>query len=133
MARTIQVYDAVEAPWGWKRILFAVFLHQVLALQQAHTISPLRLKKWGWQPPCLLRIGAVFAATLNEESIPIRGEMAEWLIASVLKTDILERVSGVQIPPSPPLSLMATGQLKQRVQTWSSAGAAAGSGLRVCL
>jgi hypothetical protein len=31
------------------------------------------------------------------------GEVAEWLIASVLKTDVLERVPGVQIPPSPPV------------------------------
>ena len=31
-----------------------------------------------------------------------RGEVAEWLMAPVLKTGIPERVSGVQIPPSPP-------------------------------
>src|SRR5437588_6651674 len=30
------------------------------------------------------------------------GEVAEWLKASVLKTGIPERVSGVRIPPSPP-------------------------------
>jgi hypothetical protein len=32
------------------------------------------------------------------------GEVAEWLMAPVLKTGIPERVSGVRIPPSPPLS-----------------------------
>ena len=31
-----------------------------------------------------------------------RGEMAEWLMAPVLKTGIPERVSGVRIPLSPP-------------------------------
>jgi hypothetical protein len=31
------------------------------------------------------------------------GEVAEWLMAPVLKTGIPERVSGVRIPPSPPL------------------------------
>ena len=30
------------------------------------------------------------------------GEMAEWLIASVLKTELLERVTGVRTPLSPP-------------------------------
>ena len=30
------------------------------------------------------------------------GEVAEWLMAPVLKTGIPERVSGVRIPPSPP-------------------------------
>jgi hypothetical protein len=33
------------------------------------------------------------------------GEMAEWLMAPVLKTGIPERVSGVRIPLSPPYSL----------------------------
>ena len=33
------------------------------------------------------------------------GEVAEWLMAPVLKTGIPERVSGVRIPPSPPLPL----------------------------
>src|SRR5450432_3209554 len=32
----------------------------------------------------------------------IAGEVAEWLMAPVLKTGIPETVSGVQIPPSPP-------------------------------
>jgi hypothetical protein len=30
------------------------------------------------------------------------GEVAEWLMAPVLKTGMPERVSGVRIPPSPP-------------------------------
>ena len=30
------------------------------------------------------------------------GELAEWLMASVLKTDVPETVSGVRIPRSPP-------------------------------
>ena len=30
------------------------------------------------------------------------GEVAEWLMAAVLKTAVPERVSGVRIPPSPP-------------------------------
>src|SRR5262249_37425944 len=34
-----------------------------------------------------------------------RGEVAEWLMAPVLKTGIPERVSGVRIPPSPPVFL----------------------------
>ena len=32
----------------------------------------------------------------------VAGEVAEWLMAPVLKTGIPETVSGVQIPPSPP-------------------------------
>jgi hypothetical protein len=32
----------------------------------------------------------------------IAGEVAEWLMAPVLKTGIPERVSGVRIPSSPP-------------------------------
>jgi hypothetical protein len=32
----------------------------------------------------------------------ISGEVAEWLMAPVLKTGIPEKVSGVRIPPSPP-------------------------------
>ena len=32
----------------------------------------------------------------------IAGEVAEWLMAPVLKTGIRETVSGVRIPPSPP-------------------------------
>jgi hypothetical protein len=32
----------------------------------------------------------------------VAGEVAEWLMAPVLKTGIPERVSGVRIPPSPP-------------------------------
>src|SRR5258708_28683233 len=35
----------------------------------------------------------------------VAGEVAEWLMAPVLKTGIPERVSGVRIPPSPPYSL----------------------------
>jgi hypothetical protein len=35
-----------------------------------------------------------------------RGEVAEWLMAPVLKTGVPERVPGVRIPPSPPLSLL---------------------------
>jgi hypothetical protein len=31
------------------------------------------------------------------------GEVAEWLMAPVLKTGVPERVPGVRIPPSPPL------------------------------
>src|ERR1700735_4120205 len=33
------------------------------------------------------------------------GEVAEWLMAPVLKTGVPERVPGVRIPPSPPHSL----------------------------
>jgi hypothetical protein len=33
------------------------------------------------------------------------GGVAEWLKAAVLKTVRLERVSGVRIPPPPPLSV----------------------------
>ena len=33
------------------------------------------------------------------------GEVAEWLMAPVLKTGIRETVSGVRIPPSPPVLL----------------------------
>jgi hypothetical protein len=33
----------------------------------------------------------------------VAGEVAEWLMAPVLKTGIPERVSGVRIPPSPPV------------------------------
>ena len=32
------------------------------------------------------------------------GEVAEWLMAPVLKTGVPERVPGVRIPPSPPAS-----------------------------
>jgi hypothetical protein len=31
------------------------------------------------------------------------GEVAEWLMAPVLKTGVPERVPGVRIPPSPPV------------------------------
>jgi hypothetical protein len=33
------------------------------------------------------------------------GEVAEWLMAPVLKTGVPERAPGVRIPPSPPRSL----------------------------
>ena len=33
------------------------------------------------------------------------GEVAEWLMAPVLKTGVPERVPGVRIPPSPPFPL----------------------------
>jgi hypothetical protein len=39
----------------------------------------------------------------NQNSPAPCGELAEWLMAPVLKTGILERVSGVRIPRSPPL------------------------------
>ena len=43
-----------------------------------------------------------------------RGEMAEWLMAPVLKTGIPERVSGVRIPLSPPGSRsQASGSRRQ--------------------
>ena len=35
-------------------------------------------------------------------ALEVCGEVAEWLMAPVLKTGILARVSGVRIPPSPP-------------------------------
>ena len=35
-------------------------------------------------------------------SYPKYGEMAEWLIASVLKTELPVRVTGVRTPLSPP-------------------------------
>src|SRR6202034_2795999 len=35
--------------------------------------------------------------------IVCRGEVAEWLMAPVLKTGVPERVPGVRIPPSPPV------------------------------
>jgi hypothetical protein len=41
-------------------------------------------------------------AVQSEKSRERRGEVAEWLMAPVLKTGIPERVSGVRIPPSPP-------------------------------
>src|ERR1700733_14041925 len=44
-------------------------------------------------------------------SVRSNGEVAEWLMAPVLKTGIPERVSGVRIPPSPPDSLVA-GKLR---------------------
>ena len=39
---------------------------------------------------------------LYYNSIVRRGEVREWLKRSASKADIPERVSGVQIPPSPP-------------------------------
>jgi hypothetical protein len=36
------------------------------------------------------------------KAVVVPGEVAEWLMAPVLKTGIPERVSGVRIPPSPP-------------------------------
>ena len=44
------------------------------------------------------------------------GEVAEWLMAPVLKTGIPERVSGVRIPPSPPL-LLLSGTCKSVIPT----------------
>jgi hypothetical protein len=34
--------------------------------------------------------------------------VAEWLMAPVLKTGVLERVSGVRIPPLPPFRLLCS-------------------------
>ncbi len=34
------------------------------------------------------------------------GEVAEWLMAPVLKTGVPERVPGVRIPPSPPFAFV---------------------------
>ena len=57
----------------------------------------------------------------------VAGEVAEWLMAPVLKTGIPERVSGVRIPPSPPDSL---GFTKTRLHSFenrhNSAGLARG-------
>jgi hypothetical protein len=39
---------------------------------------------------------------------PHYGEVAEWLMAPVLKTGVPERAPGVRIPPSPPLLLLST-------------------------
>src|SRR5580658_5330280 len=44
----------------------------------------------------------------------IAGEVAEWLMAPVLKTGIPERVSGVRIPPSPPFLRFELPQLSVR-------------------
>ena len=41
------------------------------------------------------------------------GEVAEWLMAPVLKTGIPERVSGVRIPPSPPDFLLSSIQQRE--------------------
>src|SRR6202167_3071010 len=41
--------------------------------------------------------------TYNHRWPADRGEVAEWLMAPVLKTGVPERVSGVRIPPLPPL------------------------------
>ena len=42
-----------------------------------------------------------------EYPLPWRGEVREWLKRSASKADIPERVSGVQIPPSPPYFLLS--------------------------
>jgi hypothetical protein len=49
-----------------------------------------------WRFPC----GKQFSGCSNREE---PGEVAEWLMAPVLKTGVPERVPGVRIPPSPPL------------------------------
>jgi hypothetical protein len=46
-----------------------------------------------------------------------RGEVAEWLMAPVLKTGIPERVSGVRIPPSPPV-LWSSVQVRSSAPTY---------------
>jgi hypothetical protein len=51
----------------------------------------LGLSFWGANPDC-------------SKTVVIRGELAEWLMAPVLKTGIRETVSGVRIPHSPPPS-----------------------------
>src|SRR5260370_27461755 len=48
-----------------------------------------------------IREGGPRSVDCSKTVVP--GEVAEWLMAPVLKTGIPERVSGVRIPPSPPL------------------------------
>ena len=52
-------------------------------------------------------------STYNQEGPGDCGEVAERLMAPVLKTGIPERVSGVRIPPSPPLQ--KTKDLRSRL------------------
>gem|GEM_PF-3172990 len=40
---------------------------------------------------------------------PQNGEVLEWLNRSVSKTDVLVRVPGVRIPPSPQISSLYSG------------------------
>ena len=50
-----------------------------------------------------------------------RGEMAEWLMAPVLKTGIPERVSGVRIPLSPPGNRLQVSGFRFQVSRFRTA------------
>ena len=54
--------------------------------------APLRIAN-----PCMQAV-----STYNQRGPADGGEVAERLMAPVLKTGIVERLSGVRIPPSPP-------------------------------
>src|SRR5437899_11781727 len=49
-------------------------------------------------------------ARIRDEKLAWRGEVREWLKRSASKADIPERVSGVQIPPSPPYNFHSMQQ-----------------------
>src|SRR6185312_8943189 len=61
----------------------------------------------GWRTDLWPRVGGIHKHRFGCRSFMIEssGEVAEWLMAPVLKTGIPERVSGVRIPPSPPCML----------------------------
>src|ERR1035437_6912741 len=52
-------------------------------------------------------------STYNKDSSTSRGELAEWLMAPVLKTGKPERVSGVRIPRSPPFKSFIINNLEE--------------------
>ena len=64
------------------------------------------------QAPCTCR-GPKLKAPFADEA-PRLGEVAEWSIASHSKCEVLARVPGVRIPPSPPLG---TNHLRTKQST----------------
>jgi hypothetical protein len=57
----------------------------------------------GSKVPLLFVTAVRYWRAANCSKTVLAGEVAEWLMAPVLKTGIPEMVSGVRIPPSPPI------------------------------
>src|SRR5580704_6753432 len=81
-------------------------IHSMKATGLASSINTLQTSH---DKPVYRQSGSLTKAKLRSDNLfKIRcGELAEWLMAPVLKTGIPERVSGVRIPHSPPVLLLA--------------------------
>src|SRR5579864_8814334 len=98
----------------------------------AITASPISChtsaKSWSSTPkPLACSSHEIFSADVNykdrcrnqgctrseEQFIAASGEVAEWLMAPVLKTGVPERVPGVRIPPLPPSPYPETSKINK--------------------